>query len=412
MLTIPTMHSISALARRSGAGALLRTLTLALAAGTALAACGRDTRAAPEGTAANVAAATTPAAPAAPAAVGVVQLDTAAIRVGGIQVGTAGVINSSGLPLTGAITYDANRVSHVGARTEGQIVELRANLGARVARGQVLALLESPMVGQIRADEHEAEALVGIARENYAREMRLAEQGISSRKELLTAEAELRRSEASLRSAQEKLRVLGAGDGSGGQFAVTAPFSGAVVARNASPGEVVAPSDTLFTVADLSRVWIELDVFERDLQRVRVGQPVDVTVTACPGRVFPGRIVYVGDVLDLAKRTVRARIEVPNTGAVLKPGMFARAVVQVGSGSPAVVVPRDAVQDMGREQVVFVPGARPGEFRTVPVEVGESVEGNRVVIRAGLEAGARVVTAGAFALRSALAKSEIGEGSE
>ena len=340
----------------------------------------------------------------------VVVLDTTAIRLGGIRVGAAETITTSGLPVTGTITYDANRVSHIGSRTEGRVIALRAELGARVRRGQTLALLESPSVGQIRAEERESEELRGIARENFAREQRLAAQGISSRKELLDAEAELRRTEASLRSAEAQLRALGAGHGSGGQFGLSAPFAGVVVARDASLGEMASPEDTLFTVADLSRVWIELNVFERDLTRVRVGQPVAVSVTAYPGRTFPGRIVYIGAVLDPERRTVPARVEIPNADGALKPGMFATASIQVGAGGPAVVVvPQDAIQEVEGKQVVFVPGSRPGEFRPTPVDVGEPVEGNRVTIRAGLTPGSRIVIGGAFALRSELAKGEIGE---
>ncbi|ODT04484.1 MAG: hypothetical protein ABS52_04295 [Gemmatimonadetes bacterium SCN 70-22] len=312
--------------------------------------------------------------------------------------------------MTGTITYDANRVSHVGSRTEGRITGLRAELGARVRRGQLLALLESPDVGQIRADEREAEELVKIAEENFAREQRLAIQGISSRKELLDAEAELRRMQASLRSARTRLQVLGAGHGTGGQFGISAPFAGVIVARDASVGEMASPADTLFTVADLSRVWIELDIFERDLTRIREGQSVAVRTAAYPDRTFEGRIVYVGSVLDATRRTVRARVEIPNTDGALKPGMFANASIQVGAGGPiVVVVPREAVQEVEGRQVVFVPGTNAGEFRTQDVEVGESIDGGRVTIRSGLRLGSRIVTRGAFALRSELAKSDIGE---
>lgn len=337
-------------------------------------------------------------------------LDTTAIRLGGIQVAAAESVSTTGLSVTGTIAYDANRVSHIGSRTNGRIVAMRADLGARVRRGQVLALLESAEVGQIRAEERQAEELVQIARENYAREQRLAEQGISSRKELLDAEAELRRNEAALRSAETQLRVLGAGHGTGGQFGVAAPFAGIVVARDASLGEMAEPTDTLFTVADLSHLWIELDVFERDLARVRAGQPVEITVTAYPGRTFPGKIVYVGDVLDPAKRTVRARVEIVNSDGVLKPGMFATASIQTGAGGPAVaVVPLDAIQDFEGRKVVFVPGDKPGEFRPVPVELGATLDGDRVIIRSGLAPGNHVVTSGAFALRSELGRDEVGE---
>jgi len=340
----------------------------------------------------------------------VVRLDSAALAAAGIEVGVADAVTTATLPVTGTITYDANRVSHIGPRTDGRIVALRADIGDRVKRGQVLAVLESPEVGALRAELHQAEALVGIARENYQREKRLEEQGISSRKELLEAEAELRRAQAAALSAGERLRALGAGHGEGGQFAITAPFDGVVVEKHARLGEVASPSDRLFTVADLSRVWIELDIYERDLSRVAVGQPVAVTTAAYPGRTFPGRIVYLGDVLDPERRTVRARVEIPNTGRALKPGMFAKATIQVGGGgAPLVVVPQDAVQEIDGRQVVFVPGERAGEFRPVPVEVGQPLDGGRVAVLSGLAPGSRLVVSGAFLLKSELAKGEIGE---
>lgn len=340
----------------------------------------------------------------------VVVLDSAAVTVAGIEVGTAETVQTSGLPVTGTITYDANRVSHIGPRTEGRIVQLAADIGDRVSDGEVLAVLVSPEVGQVRADEHEAEALLEIAQENYAREQRLEAQGISSRKELLDAEAELRRAEAALQSAQQRLQALGAGHGEGGQFAITAPFAGVVVAREASRGEMATPADRLFTVANLERLWIELDIFERDLTRVAEGQPVDVTTAAYPGRVFTGEVVYLGDILDPETRTVRARVEIPNAGGALKPGMFANATIRVGGGgAPRVVVPRQAVQELESRPVVFVPGDRPGEFRAVPVEVGEPVGDGRVMILDGIEAGTPLVVVGAFSLRSEAEEGAIAE---
>lgn len=341
----------------------------------------------------------------------IVRLDTAGARLAGIVVAPAESTTSIALPVTGTITYDANRVSHVGSRTEGRVVELGVDLGSRVTRGQVLVELESPEVGQIRADEQQAEALLRIARENFQREQRLEQQGISSRKELLEAEAELRRGEAALKSASDRLRVLGAGHGDGGHFDLIAPFAGTVVGRNMSLGQMARPTDTLVTIADLSRVWIELDIFERDLARVRSGLPAAVSVTAYPDRSFPGRIVYVGEVLDPAKRTARARVEIPNADAALKPGMFATASIALPpGGSHVVTVPEDAVQDIEGKPSVFVPGSAPGEFRVVNVDIGERLPDKRVVIRSGIKAGDAVVVAGAFALRSELARAELEAG--
>ena len=338
----------------------------------------------------------------------VVELDSAALAMAEIVLGEADTVQSTVLPATGTITYDQNRVSHIGPRTEGRILSLRADLGDRVRSGQVIAILESPEVGATRADLHEAESMVEIARENYDRERRLEEQGISSRRELLDAQRELRQAEASLLRAGERLSALGAGHGEGSNFGVTAPFDGVVVEKHATRGEVVGPSDQLFTVADLGRLWIELDIYERDLRRVSLDQPVTVTTTAYPDRNFDGRIVYIGDILDPARRTVRARVEVDNPAGVLKPGMFARASIRVAGASTVVVVPRGAVQDVEGRQVVWVPGDEPGHFTVRAVEVGQTLGGGRVEILSGLEPGERIVTEGAFTLKAQLAKGEFG----
>ena len=345
---------------------------------------------------------------AAAAGMEVVELDSAGLAMAGIALGEADTVRSTVLPATGTITYDQNRVSHIGPRTEGRIVSLRTDLGDRVRSGQVIAILESPEVGATRADLHEAEAMLRIARENYQRERRLEEQGISSRRELLDAERELRQAEAALLRAGERLSALGAGHGQGSEFGVTAPFDGVVVEKHATLGEVVGPTDQLFTVADLSRLWIELDIYERDLRRVSVDQPVTVITTAYPDRRFDGRIVYIGDILDPARRTVRARVEVDNPAGVLKPGMFARANISVAGGSIVVVVPRGAVQNIEGRQVVWVPGAEPGHFTVRPVEVGQTLEGGRIEILSGLEPGEPIVTEGAFTLKAQLSKGDFG----
>ncbi|MGH7574166.1 MAG: efflux RND transporter periplasmic adaptor subunit [Longimicrobiales bacterium] len=338
----------------------------------------------------------------------VVTLDSTAMSMADIRVGTAAVVEANRLPVTGTITYDENRVSHIGPRTEGRIVALRADLGSRVERGQLLAVLESPEVGATRAELHEAEALLRIQTENHAREQRLEAQGISSRKELLDAEAELRRAEAAMQSATERLRTLGAGHGDGGQFTIVAPFDGVVVEKHATLGEVADPSDQLFTVADLGNLWIELDIFERDLERVSTGQPVVVSTAAYPDRTFPGQIVYVADVLDPERRTVRARVEVENPERSLKPGMFATAEIEIGNGEPVVVVPREAVQDVEGRSIVWVPGDAPGQFRAQPVDAGAAMEDGRMRILSGLAAGEPVVVAGAFTLKAELSKGEFG----
>lgn len=339
-----------------------------------------------------------------------VVLDSIGIRLAGLRVGRADTVLTDGLAVTGTVSYNADRVSEVGPQMEGRVMALRADIGQRVAAHQVLALLESPEVGRLRIEQREATALARIAGEHHAREQRLEGQGISSRKDLLQAEAEWQRAEAALRRIEEALRALGATEGTGGQYAVVAPFAGTVVARSAHPGEMASSADRLFTVADLSSVWVELNLFERDLARVEVGQQADITVAAYPGRTFPGRIATLGHIVQTSTRTVSARLEVRNQDGALKPGMFAQAQIRIGGGGPPLAaVPQGAIQEVNGRAVVFVPGEHAGEFHAVPVEVGDRLDDGRVVIRSGLAPGASVVVAGAFTLRTELAKGEIGE---
>ena len=338
-----------------------------------------------------------------------VHLDEDALALSDIRMGTASSVSRGGLRVTGTITYDQDLVSHVGPKTDGRVTELSAELGSRVAGGDVLAHLESPEVGATRAELVESRALLAIAQETFDRETRLEAQGISSRRDVLDAEATLRAVEARLRSAEERLRLYGAtSHGDGGHFDLVAPYDGIVVERHAGRGEVVGPTDQLFTIADLSTLWIELDIFERDIGSIAEGQRVELTTAAWPGRVFPAVIVYVADILDVESRTVHARVEVENADGALKPGMFATAFVHAAEDETVVAVPREAVQNVEGDDVVWIPGDEPGAFLASPILLGEELPGGMVVIEAGLEAGDVVVVAGAFTLKAELVKGEFG----
>jgi cobalt-zinc-cadmium efflux system membrane fusion protein len=172
---------------------------------------------------------------------------------------------------------------------------------------------------------------------------------------------------------------------------------------------MVGPGDRLFTVADLTRLWIELDVFERDLGRVAEGQPVEVVTPAWPDRVFEGRIVYVGDIVAAPTRTVRARVELDNEEGLLKPGMFATARVGLVDGPRVVAVPRGAVQTLEGRAVVWIPvDDEPGAFRARLVEIGDDLSEGFVEVVGGLSIGDRLVVEGAFTLKSELAKGGFG----
>ena len=184
---------------------------------------------------------------------------------------------------------------------------------------------------------------------------------------------------------------------------IVAPFEGRVIARNLTKGEVVETTEQLFQVADLSNVWVTANIPERDIPFIHeddsVGnQPVEVRVKAYPDQVFPGKITYVGDVLDSATRTMRLRIELSNPQGKLKPQMFATVRVYADPEPDRLTVPESAVQRDRERQFVFVQ-REPGAFEMRDVRVGES-NGRIVTIVDGLQDGELVVTRGAFVLKS------------
>ncbi|HBL31602.1 MAG TPA: efflux RND transporter periplasmic adaptor subunit [Acidobacteria bacterium] len=321
------------------------------------------------------------------------------------------------LDTTGQVGFNEDRLAHVGPRISGRITAVSATLGQRVKRGETLAVLDSTELGQAKAAYQQALARETLTRETYERERRLAAEKISSEQEALTARAAHLEAAAELRRAEETLRLMGLAASQMGQAGsslspVTSPFAGTVVEKEADLGEMVSPERNLFTVADLSRVWIWIDVFEKDLRRVHPDDDVSVEVDAYPGETFEGKVSFLAGSVDTTTRTVRARIDVNNADGRLRPGMFARIrltdphIAPAGPGVP--VVPESALQRRGEEFDVFVPdGER--RYRRREVRTGRKA-GDFVEILEGLKPGERVVVKGAFLLASEAAKETMGEG--
>lgn len=187
-------------------------------------------------------------------------------------------------------------------------------------------------------------------------------------------------------------------------FAVTAPFAGTVVEKKAVVGELAQPDKPLFAIADMSTVWIETNLFEKDLSSVKLGAPASVSVAAYPDQTFHGKVTYVSSAMDKETRTVRARVEVPNAGGALKPGMFASAAIASGVGGKALLLPDDAVVLIQGQPSAFV---KDGEgFAARAVELGEKLRG-QVVLKSGIRPGETVVVKGAYALKAKMLKSQI-----
>jgi cobalt-zinc-cadmium efflux system membrane fusion protein len=310
------------------------------------------------------------------------------------------------------IQPNQDRIAHVTPRIAGRIVKAPATLGERVRTGQTLAVLDSIELGEAQSAYLQAASRFATARADFERAEGLNRDQIISQKEYLRIRAEFQQSGAALRAAEDKLRLLGvsppaASDRATSVFPIVAPFAGTVIEKDAVLGELATPDKTLFTVADLSVLWVQATLFEKDLGMVKKGAAAEVTVTAYPKEVFPGRVTYISEVLDKDTRTVRARIEVKNADGRLKPDMFAHAAIEAGGTTNALLVPDEAVVLLQGQPTVYVEDAHGFEPR--PVELGARY-GNRVEIRSGLAPGDLAVTSGAYALKARALKSQLGSG--
>ncbi|MBL8522729.1 MAG: efflux RND transporter periplasmic adaptor subunit [Betaproteobacteria bacterium] len=338
-----------------------------------------------------------------------IKLSPEEIKIAGLKVEAIEERDVSDVvTVTATIQANQDRLARLAPRVPGRLVKVSANLGDRVAAGQVLATLDSIEVGEARSAYVQAETEARVAKAGFERAQRLQAEKIVSQKDFIRASAEQDKANAALRAAADKLAMLGVhpkGD-SVSMFPLTAPFAGVVIEKKAVLGELAQPDKSLFAIADLTTLWIEANLFEKDLQRVRVGNEAVVTSTAYPNETFKGRLTYIGGVLDKESRTIRGRIEVKNADGRLKPEMFASAAITTGSSKKGFSLPDTAVVLISEQPTIFV---QEGErFEARPIEIAERLQG-RVLVKAGVAAGDPVVMAGAYALKARLLKSQIGD---
>ena len=311
--------------------------------------------------------------------------------------------------VTATIQANQDKLAHVGPRVPGRVVKVNVSLGDKVKPGQALVMLDSIDLGEARSVYLQAASEAAVAQAGFERAQRLQADNIIPEKDYLRARAEHEKARASLRAAGDKLRMMGVApeELSNSVFPLTAPFAGTVIEKKAVLGELAQPDQSLFTVADLSTLWIESDLFEKDLGKVKVGAQAAVTVSAYPGEVFKGRLTYISSTMNKETRTAKARVEVPNPDGRLKPEMFASATINTtGTSAKALIVPEEAVLLLQGQPTVFV--AERGGFEPRAVEVSERTQG-QAVIKSGVETGEAVVVSGAYALKARLLKSQIGD---
>lgn len=318
----------------------------------------------------------------------------------------------------GRVAFDATRTARIASRIPGVIREIRKGLGDDVEAGEVLFVVDSVELGEAQSAFLQAGSAAELALKGVTRERALSEKSATSQKELLSAEAEHQAAQAALSRAADRLRNLGLSqeeiDRLGKErkvssvLPVTAPFPGTVVERSGTVGELADPGKPLLTVADLSRVWVLLDLFEKQVGKVEVGQEAVFTADAYPDRPFRGILAWISAQVDPETRTVPARMEVKNAKRLLKANLFGKAVITLRKEEAALAVPKAAVQWEGCHHVVFVPTGE-GQYQTRKVELGCERAGD-YEITAGLLLGEKVVTTGSFLLKTEILKGSIGAG--
>jgi len=328
---------------------------------------------------------------------------------------------------TGTVLVPENHLAAIGPVHEGRIVHLYAGQGARVKKGQKLADLESADIDEAKSEYLKAVAEYDNARRTSSAEVRLAqstydrtkllyEKTIAAQKTFQSAEHDLEvakaaaestvaSTKAALSAARRKLLILGLtasdidrlrGDQDlGALFSLTSPIDGIVIERTATIGATVGADASVFKIIDISSVWIDANVFEKDLSRVKLGQGAKVTVPAAAEMVFSGKVIFISSVVDPETRTVKVRTEVSNREGRLKPDMFANVQIFTDVERSAISVPNAAVLTDNGQSIVFVANAGVYEKRIVTTG---TASGDRIEIRGGVKAGEQIVVKGNYLL--------------
>ena len=311
------------------------------------------------------------------------------------------------LRVAGTIDFDEQALTRIGATVTGRVTQLLANLGQNVKTGDPLAQIHSSELSAAQLSYIKAQSQAQLLKRNAQRAVTLFEADVISAAELQRRQNEYEQAAAEARASTDQLRVLGMSPKSIERLSqtgaidsnawVSATISGVVVDRKVSTGQVVQPSDAMFVVANLQRVWAVAQVPEQQVSQVKTGQSVFIEVPALDHEKLVGKLIYVGQTVNPDTRTVLVRTELDNREGRLKPAMLASMLIQA-TAQNRLAIPTSAVVREDDEDHVFVE-QKPGQFRLTRVKLAAEQDGQRVVTE-GLQPGTRIVMDGAFHLNN------------
>ncbi len=340
---------------------------------------------------------------------GRIRMDDTTAQNTGVRIGTAGPAKiQSTLQLSGEIQFNQDRLAHVVPRLDGVVIKSAKNLGDRVSKGEVLAVLESQMLADRKSEHLATQTRLDLATTTFEREKRLWEEKISAEQDYLASRQALAEAQIAHLSAEQKLLALGLthaavmrGDADGlTRYEVRAPIGGVVIEKHLALGEAVKDDASIFTIADLSTVWAEMTIYPKDLDSVKIGQKVTVRATALDAEAT-GRVSYVGSLIGEQTRSAKARVTLQNPAGSWRPGLFVTVELVQNEAEAPIAVPVEAIQTYRDWKVVFV---RFGDFfEARPVELGRT-DGKWVEVVNGLSPGTQYAAANSFVLKADLGK--------
>lgn len=341
-----------------------------------------------------------------------ITLDKSAVKILGIesQEIREELLNEV-IKTTGQIEEIPSKHFDVNSPVQGKVASILAELGDFVKAGQPLAVIQSTSIANVQSDIVQFEAELELAKNTYEREKLLFEKGVSAKKDFDFAKSNLASAEARLNAAKSNLKIFGGQNSSSeqGTFTLRAPKAGTIIERNLTIGQVVDPTQILFSGVDTSWVWASADIYEKDVAKVMIGEKAFVTLDGIASEPFEGELTYVGTVINKNTRTLPVKATLTNTAGLLKPGAFIQLVIHLNEKKKSIAIPRTAIldaetkKDGKHEHIVYT---REGnKFIPRKIEV-ESHDSSIVEVLSGLKPGETIVTQRVYQLQYGKDKGE------
>lgn len=305
-------------------------------------------------------------------------------------VKTTGILGN--LNLTGKVTFNEDKVIKIFPPVAGVATEVRAELGDYVEKGKVLAVIRSSDIASYEQQRIAAEANLQIAKKNLDASEDMHTSGVSSEKDLITAQREYAKAEAEEKRIHEIFKIYDIGDGSASGYEVKAPISGFIVERKINKGTQLRPdnADNLFTISNLDEVWVTANIYESEISKVKAGYDADITTLSYEGKIFKGKVDRISNVLDPETKVMQVRIRMANPGYLLKPGMFASVFLHFHEDGQMTEVPAQAVIFDKSKNFVMVYRGR-SDIETREIELYKTVSG-KTYVKSGIKDGEKIIS--------------------